>query len=231
MKNPYRSALLLLSASIVLALSAHAATQPALDTSCLPAKPEVLTYRSISKQGDGLYQLSLLRSADGIEFQINIITPGFNKSVWGRMTTDLQPRESRSRIYVHDQVSLTTTCDYSPDKLHITTTVGPYQQVTENTLSLTGLVIDFSQTPLLARCLPYGPDASFQFDSVNPQTNTLVPLTFKVIGEDTVLNIACYKVASHDFEGDSVLWVEKSGTHRVLRIEQPKTGRVTELTM
>jgi hypothetical protein len=54
----------------------------AFNTAWIPAKPEVLTYRSSAKQSDRLYQVSLSRSQSGIEIYMNIITTGFTTSRW-----------------------------------------------------------------------------------------------------------------------------------------------------
>ncbi len=151
------------------------------------------------------------------------------KSVWGAMTTNMHPRESKSRIIVSDQVAITTECSYQRDALHIATVIAPFDRVMENTLSNSNLVVDFSQTPLLARTLPLQPGAAFEFMSLNPQNNSLVPLKLRVVGEDTVQKIACYKVEGSDFEGEATYWIEKTGHHRAIRIEQPATGRITEL--
>ena len=59
--------------------------------------------------------------------------------------------------------------------------------------------------------------------------NSLVPLKPNVVGEEIVKNIECFKVDSSNFEGAATYWIEKFGHHRVLRIEQPATGRVSEL--
>jgi hypothetical protein len=50
-----------------------------------------------------------------------------------------------------------------------------------------------------------------------------------VVGEATVQGVACYEVEGSDFEGQAIYWIEKAGHHRVIRIEQPATGRITEL--
>ena len=221
---------LILSSALLLAPSRLFSTEtPSLDTAWITAKPEVLTYRTTGKQGDGLYQVSVWRTGNAIELYMNIISPGFTKSVWGRMAADFHPRESKSRIVVNDQVIMTSDCSYSPASLHIATLMAPYNHMVENTLPFTNLVVDFSQTPLLARALPLKPGAEFKFSSLNPQSNSLVPLTVRVSGEETLRGLACYKVAGSDFEGQSTYWIEQGGSHRVLRIEQP--GRVTELML
>jgi hypothetical protein len=214
---------------VLAAVTCCAAEPQSFDTSWIPAKPEVLTYRSTAEQGDGLYQVSVWRTADGIEVYINIITPGFTKSVWGAMAADFHPRESKGRIVVNDQICMTTDCAYKPDRLHIATLMTPYNRVIENTLSYSNLVVDFSQTPLLPRILPLKPGAEFTFASLNPRSNSLVPLTIRVMGKGIIHGTLCYKIEESDFEGQSTSWIEASGRHRVMRIEQP--GRVTELIL
>lgn len=217
--------------SILTAATLPAAETPSFDTSWIPAKPEMLTYHSKSKQGDGLYQVSLSRNEGAIDLYMNIITPGFTKSVWGTMSTDMRPRGSKSRIVVQDQITMTTDCSYGAATLHIATLMAPYQKVMENTLACSNLVVDFSQVPLLARTLPLKPGAEFKFTSLNPQANSLVPLTIRVVATETVQGTGCYKIAAHDFEGEATYWIEKAGHHRVMRIEQPAMGRVTELIL
>lgn len=219
-----------LCASLALAATTLCAAEPpSFNTAWITAKPEVLTYQSKSKQGDGLYQVSVSRTKSGIELYMNIITPNFTKSVWGAMTTNMRPRESKSRIIVADQVAMTTDCSYQRDSLHIATVMSPFDRVTENTLSSSNLAVDFPQTPLLARTLPLKPGSKFEFTSLNPQNNSLVPLKLRVVGEETVQKFACFKVEGSDFEGEATYWIEKAGHHRVIRIEQPATGRITEL--
>jgi hypothetical protein len=220
----------IISSSLILAgTTLCAAEPPSFNTAWITAKPEVLTYQSKSKQGDGLYQVSVSRTKSGIELYMNIITPGFTKSVWGAMTTNMRPRESKSRIIISDQVTMTTDCSYQGHALHITTVMAPFDRVMENTLSNSNLVLDFSQAPLLARTLPLKPGAEFEFTSLNPQNNSLVPLKLHVVGEDTIQRIDCYKIEGSDFEGAATYWIEKAGHHRVMRIVQPATGRITEL--
>jgi hypothetical protein len=213
---------------LILAAATCCAAEPqSFDTSWITATPEVLTYRSTGKQGDGLYQVSVWRTADGIELYINIITPGFTKSVSGTMASDLHPRESKGRIVVDGQIIMTTDCTYKPGQLHIATLMIPCNRTVEDTLPLSKLVVDFSQIPLLPRTLPLKPGAEFKFDSLNPQSNALVPLTYRVIKEEMIHGAMCCKVEASDFEGQSTLWIEKSKPHRAMRIEQQ--GRVTEL--
>jgi len=210
-------------------ITVHATEATSFNTSWIQAEPEVLTYRSKAGQGDGLYQVSTWRTDGGIELYMNIITTGFTKSVWGSMGSDMRPHQSTSRITVQNQVTMKTDVSYKPSELHVATLMGPGNHVMENTLSLTNLVLDFSQAPLVARTLPLKPGAEFTFASLNPQNNSLVPLTLRVIGEETIAKTESYKVEANDFEGRSIYWIEKAGHHRVLRIEQPGTGRVTEL--
>ena len=217
--------------SIFTATTLRAAELPSFDTSWIPAKPEMLTYHSKSKQGDGLYQVSNSRNEGAIDLYMNIITPGFTKSVWGTMSTDMRPRGSKSRIVVQDQITMTTDCSYGPATLHIATLMAPYKKIMENNLSCSNLVVDFSQAPLLARTLPLKPGAELKFTSLNPQANALVPLTIHVVASETIHSTECYKIEAHDFEGEAAYWIEKAGHHRVMRIEQPATGRITELIL
>jgi len=217
-----RSLLLILAAA-----TCHGAES--FDTAWITAKPEVLTYRTTAKEGEGLYQVSIWKTASGIELYMNIIAPGFTKSVWGAMAADFRPRESKSRIVVNGQIIMTTECSYNPARLHIATQMAPYNRVAEKTLSLSNGVVDFSQTPLLPRTLALKPGADFKFGSLDPQSNALVPLTIHVGGEEMIHGVACFKVAGTDFEGQSTYWIEKDSPHRVVRIEQP--GRVSELIL
>jgi len=219
-------------AALILAASAlRAAELSSFNTAWITAKPEVLTYRSKARQGDGLYQVSVSRTKSGIELYMNIITPGFTKSVWGTMTTNMQPRESKSRIIVSGQLTMTTDCSYQRDSLHIATVMSPNERIMENTLSNANFVVDFSQAPLLARTLPLKAGADFEFISLNPQNNSLVPLKIHVVGEEMIQKIACYKIQGSDFEGEATYWIEKAGHHRVIRIEQADTSRITELIL
>jgi hypothetical protein len=207
-----------------------AATEPAqFNTQWIPSKPEVLTYRSTSSQGDGLYQVSISKGDSGIEIYMNIISPGFTKTVSGTMTSDMRPLQSKSKIIVNGQVIMDTKCIYESDRLSITTVMMPYNQTTTNSPSFSKPVIDFSQVPLLARTLSLEKGSAYTFTSLNPQTNTLIPLTVKVTGEGSAQEVDCYKVEVNDFEGLSIYWVEKGSRHRVIRVEQPGSHRTTEL--
>lgn len=46
-----------------------------------PSKPEMLAYKSTSKQGSGLYQVSISKNETSIEIYMNIISSGFTKTV------------------------------------------------------------------------------------------------------------------------------------------------------
>jgi hypothetical protein len=209
----------------------QASELPPFNTSWISGKPEVLTYRSTAKQSDGLYQVSVSRNEEKFEVYMNIITPGFTKSVWGAMDENLHPRESKSRIVVNNQIVMTTECSYTSNALHVATLMSPQNKLMENRIANSEFVVDFSQAPLMARVLPLKVGAEFTFSSLNPQNNTLVPLKIRVVGQETLQNIKCFKVASTGFEGDANYWVEQDGHHRVMRIEQTGSGRVSELIL
>jgi len=71
--------------------------------------------------------------------------------------------------------------------------------------------------------------AQYVFTSLNPQNNSLMPLTMKVTGEGTAQEVECFKVEVNDFEGQSIYWIEKGPHRRVMRVEQPGSHRTTEL--
>jgi hypothetical protein len=53
---------------LILAATTLGATElPSFNTDWITAKPEVLTYQSKAKQGDGLFQVSVARTKNGIE--------------------------------------------------------------------------------------------------------------------------------------------------------------------
>ena len=215
----------------VIVSAAFTAEPVTFNTQWIPTKPEILTYRSSSKQGDGLYQISIARNDSTIEIYMNIITNGFTKTVAGTMYFDLSPVGSTSRIFVQNQISMDTRTSFEKKKLHITTKMMPYNQVMKNDPEFTGRVLDFSQNPLIPRVLDLSLQREYSFQSLNPQTNQIVPLSVKVLGEETIKNINCYKVEMIDFEGKAFLWIEKGNTRRTIRIEQPETGRITELML
>ncbi len=198
-------------------------------TDWVPSKPEVLTYRSTSGQGEGLYQVSIFKRDSIIEIYMNIISPGFTKTVSGTMTAGMIPLHSTSKIIVNGQVVMDTRCSYDPDKVHISTTMLPYNQTMTNAPSFSTPIVDFSQVAILARTLQLKKGQEYTFSSLNPQTNTLTPLSLKVVGEGLAGGNDCYKIEQNDFEGQSIYWIEKGARRRVLRIEQPQAHRVTEL--
>ena len=221
---------LFLLVGIIISKSLLFAEEPAgFDTKWIPSKPEMLTYKSTSKQGSGLYQVSISKSETSIEIYLNIITSGFTKTVSGTMGFDMKPLQSKSKIIVNGQVIMDTECSYESDRLHIATVMKPYNQTIKNELPFSQMVVDFSQLPLLVRTLPLKIGTELTFQSLNPQTNAIVPFTLKVVGEGVVQKIVCYKVESNDFEGQSILWIEKGDHRRIIRVEQPSTNRVTEL--
>ena len=199
------------------------------ETRWVPTKPEVLTYKSTSPQGSGLYQVSLSRGDSTIEVYLNMISPGFTKTVTGSMTFTMHPLSSEARIFVNDQIGMTTRCLYEDNRLHISTIMKPYNRVMAADSTFEAPVVDFSQIPLLVRVLPLKTGMIRTFGSVNPRTNQIVPLTLQVAGKDTVQKIPCLRVKLQDFEGLAIYWVEKRSPHRVIRIEQPESHRVTEL--
>ena len=122
-----------------------------------------------------------------------------------------------------------TDCSYGGDQLHIATVISPRNQIVEQTLARSNLVLDASQVPLVVRTLPLKPGAEFKFDSLDPRGNSVVPLTIHVVGEGAIEGTECYKVEQTDFEGQMICWVEKTGHHRIMRFEEPAAGRTTEL--
>ncbi len=135
------------------------------DTAWVTDRPEVLTYRTTGPEGEGRYEVTLLRTPAGLEQHIAIITNGFVKIVCGQMTSDLVPEESNGQIYVQGAVAMKTVCTYRKDQLRVTTTMLPGTQVFDRTIPYSGRVFDFSQLPLVARALPLqlGKDYSFQW--------------------------------------------------------------------
>jgi hypothetical protein len=213
-------------------LSVHllTASEPVqFNTAWIPDKPEMLTYRTSGKQGDGLYQVTVSRMGPTIEVYINIIANGFTKSVSGSMTGEMKPIRSSARIHVNGQISMETECSYQTDELHISTLMKPYDRTMKKDLPFTSQVVDFSQLPLFVRTLILKNGGNYSFTSLDPQTNALVPFSVNVLREETLNGVECFKVEDTSFEGRSVMWVERSGAHRVLKIEQPEAGRVSVL--
>jgi len=222
----------LLSFFIVTALLTtilHGSEPAKFNTQWIPAKPEVSTYRSKGNQGEGLYQVSISRRDSLIEVYVNMISPGFTKTVSGTMTFDMRPLQSTAKIIVNNQVMMDTKCLYESNRLAIKTVMLPYNQTKSDSLTFVEPVIDFSQVPLLARTLELEKGIEYRFTSLNPQTNVLIPLTMKVLGEVKMREVDCYKVEINDFEDKSIYWVEKGSRRRVMRVEQPESHRTTEL--
>ncbi len=201
-----------------------------IDTSWLPMTPEVQTYSLNGKCGEGMIQVSSLRSMNGIEVHINTISPGFAKTVFGEMDLKLKPSKSKTRMLVDGKISMVTDCDYTADSVRVSTVMSPYNQKLEKTLKSEEQFVDFSQTPILVRSLKLKPGAEFRFASVNPKNNTLIPTRIRVVSEETINKISCYKVQLDDFEGGISIWVEKGGARRVIRTEKVD-GTITELLL
>ncbi len=214
---------------LMLATAGYGGKPCAFNTSWIPVKPQVSTYLSTSKQGNGLYQVSLMKSDSGIEVYINIISPGFTKTVCGKMTLDMQPLESTAKIIVGGGVTMFTKCGYDNNSLTIKTVIAPYNRTVADTLRFPDRVIDFSQVPLLVRTLQLDSASQYSFASLNPNTNAIVPLTIKTIGEGRIMDADCYEVEMNDFEGRAIYWVEKGQQHRVMKIEEPGVNRRSEL--
>ncbi len=219
----------MIAATLLVGCSAHAAGPGTFDSKWIPARPEMLTYKITGSQGDGLYQLSVSHGDSTIEVFLNIVTVGFTKTVSAIMRLDMKLLQSTSKIIVDGQIIMDTRCVYDEDTLHVVTDMQPYHQRVEADLAVSRQFVDFSQIPFILRTLPLKPGREFSFPSLNPKTNTTTPFTAIVTGDGLVHAIDCYKVETKDFEGESVYWLEKTGQKRILRIEQPASGRVTEL--
>jgi hypothetical protein len=217
------------TAAVIFAVNLRADEPVVFNTEWIPSQPEMLTYRSKSNLGEGLYQVTLLKRDSLVEVYINIISPGFTKTVSGTMTLDMHPLQSTSKIFVDKQILMNTTCLYESSRVCVATDMLPYKKRTSDTLEFTKQVFDFSQAPLLARTLHLEEGGRYAFISLNPRTNKLVPLTIQVIGKKRFRKIECFKVEMNDFEGKSVYWIEKDSRHRVLKIEQPESHGITEL--
>lgn len=207
----------------------HAGDPVVFNTEWIPSKPEVLTYKSTSPQGEGFYQISLSKRDSIIEIYLNILTPGFTKTVSGTMTSAMRPLQSISKIIVADQVIMDTKCLYENSKLIISTAMIPYNQIVANTIAFTQPFVDLSQVPLVARTLRLEKGTRYTLTSINPQTNELAPLTVNVIDEEPTGGVDCYKAKLSSYEGESIYWIEKGSRHRVMKVEQPDSRRTTEL--
>lgn len=201
-----------------------------IDMSWLPMTPEVQTYSLSGKYGEGMIQVSLLRSGEGIEVYMSAISPGFAKYVFGEMDMSLKPSKSKTHMHMDGTMSMVLDCDYSEYGVRVSTVMLPYNQKIERTLNSDEPFIDLSQTLLLIRGLKLKPGAEFRFASVNPRSNSLAQTKIRVISEDSIEKISCYKVLLEDFEGRSSIWVEKGGTRRILRTENAD-GTIMELVL
>ena len=198
-----------------------------LNTKWIPSKPEVLTYRTISEKGNGSYQTVITKNDSTIEVFINMISPGFAKTVSGLMTLDMVPQRFTGKIIIGDQVQMDNETHYGSERLFATAVIKPNNQIFKKDTSFSCNVVDPSQIPFLVRVLQHNVGAKYEFISLNPQTNTLYTLKINVVREETIQKIDCYKVLCYDFEGVTIYWVEKAIPYHVVRIEQ----RLKNVTM
>ncbi len=198
-------------------------------TQWIPDKPQMMTYSSTDKYGDQLYQVSIYKKDDNFEIYINIISNGFTKTVSGTFNSTMYPLQSSAKIIVNGQIVMDTKCSYTSNSLTISTLMSPYNKTMSQNFEINQRIIDFSQVPILVRTLTLEKDSEYTFTSLDPKTNTLVPLSLKVNGEGKAQDIDCFIVEVIDFEGKSIYWVEKDFQHRVIRVEQPESQRTIEL--
>ncbi len=216
--------------TLSLMVSAALADEPvSFSTQWIPDKPQMMTYSSKDKYGDQLYQVSIYKKDDNFEIYINIISNGFTKTVSGMFTSTMYPLQSSAKIIVDGQIVMDTKCSYTSNNLIISTLMSPYNKTMAQNFEIDQRIIDFSQVPILVRTLTLAKDSEYTFTSLDPKTNTLVPLSIKVNGEGQAQNVNCYIVEVNDFEGKSIYWVEKDIQHRVIRVEQTESQRVVEL--
>ena len=194
-------------------------------------QPEVLTYNIKGKNNEGLLQVSIAKTNDTLEVFTNIMTKDFMKVVWGKMTMDMKPIESVSKIVIDKRIMFDTKCDYNGNNLLIETMMKPYGKVSKENIESNNPIIDFSQIAILIRMLNYANDIEYTFNSLDPQKNKLIPLSIQYLGEESINEIVCNKIEKNDFEGLSIYWVEKESPFRVIRIEQPKEKQVTQLIL
>lgn len=220
----------LMSPILMLASLLTAGDPVKFDTTWIPAKPEVRTYKSSSKQwGDGYYQVSVWKSEAGIEGTLNILTPNYSKFLRGQTNRDLYPILSKGVIVISAQVVMESDITYTGEKIHLSTLVKPYNRTTGNDLVSKSLVIDPSMIPILPRVLPLETGKSFSFTALDPVKSTLGTYTLKVTSEEVIKGIACFRAETSSFEGRAVVWVEKGTPHRILRMETPEQGGCHEL--
>jgi len=198
-------------------------------TDWIPDKPEMMTYSATDKYGDQLYQVSVYKKNGHFEIYTNIISKGYTKTVCGTFDSTMYPLFSTAKIIVDGQILMDTECSYTSYNLNISTLMSPYNTTMSKDIKIDQRIIDFSQGPILVRTLTLAKDIQYTFASLDPTTNTLVPLTVKVIGEGKAQDHNCYIVEVNDFEGLAIYWVEKDIQHRVVRVEQPESQRTVEL--
>jgi hypothetical protein len=198
-------------------------------TDWIPDKPEMMTYSSTDKYGDQLYQVSIYKKNDNFEIYTNIISKGYTKTVCGTFDSAMYPLQSTAKIIVNGQVVMDTKCSYTSNNVIISTLMSPYNTTMSQNFKIDQRIIDFSQVPILVRTLTLAKDTQYTFVSLDPKTNTLVPLSLKVNGEGKAQDLNCFIVEVNDFEGKSIYWVEKGIQHRVIRVEQPESQRMVEL--
>lgn len=216
--------------TLFLMLRISFADEPAsFATQWIPDKPEMLTYSSSDKYGDQLYQVSVYKKDDNFEIYVNIISNGYTKTVSGKFDSTMYPLQSTAKIIVNGQIVMDTKCSYRNNNLTISTLMSPYNTTMSQNFEINQRIIDFSQVPILVRTLTLAKGREYTFTSLDPTTNTLVPLSLKVNDEDKIQGVNCYIVEVNDFEGKAIYWVEKDNEHRVLRVEQPESQRTVEL--
>lgn len=216
---------------LVAAISMSLGSPVAFDANWVPSSPEVSTYRSASGSAGELYQLAIVKHSSTIETYIDIASPGFMKFISGSMTLGMVPLHSTGKILIGGQIEINTDIQYGDNKLKVNTVMNPINQTLSAEAPWSGQIVDIAQTPFLLRMLPLGTGAQFDFTSLNPRTNKIAPMHVSVTGEEAMLKVDSYRVDCHDFEGESVYWIEKAAPHRILRIEQPAQHRTLDLVM
>ena len=213
------------------ALGAEGAPAPApkLDASFLPQQPELLTYRTTAGGKPGFFTVALTRSGKELEVLVNMIEPGFSKTVWGTLGEDLRPLRSQAIIAIGDQVRVDSRMRYEAGKIAVNTLLGPWGRSTDAEVAAPGPVVDPVEQPVLPRLLPLKAGAAWSLDALDPQKNVLAKLELKVTGEEQVAGVDCFRVEQDGFEGKAIYWIEKGPRRRPIRIEQPASGRVSEL--
>lgn len=202
---------------------------PKLDASFVPQAPELLTYRTTAGGKSGHFTVALTRSGKNLEVLVNMIEPGFSKTVWGTLGEDLRPLRSQAIIAIGDQVRIDSTLRYEAGKIAVHTLIGPWGRAADAEVPAPGLVVDPVEQPVLPRLLPLKAGAAWSLDALDPQKNVLGKLELRVTGEEEVAGVDCFRVEQDGFEGKAIYWIEKGPRRRPIRIEQPASGRVSEL--